>query len=188
VEILERRLYALAMSREGHRAANRVRFDRGNCMRNVPTLSHRLLAILVLLAGVVSFPALRVLSALPQQKLPKSQVELQRERVIPSLEGPDLFHAYCAPCHGQDGKGNGPVAPALKANPPDLTTIAQRNGGRFPVPRVRSIIAGDQVITAHGSREMPIWGPIFHQIEWDRDFGNIRLENLTKYLESIQRK
>ena len=45
---------------------------------------------------------------------------------------------------------------------------------------------GEEVSASHGSREMPIWGPIFHQIESDVDRGNVRLENLVKYLESIQ--
>jgi hypothetical protein len=50
------------------------------------------------------------------------------------------------------------------------------------------MIAGDEVVAAHGSRAMPVWGPIFHQIERDRDYGNIRLQNITKYVESIQRQ
>lgn len=109
------------------------------------------------------------------------------ERLIPSLKGPDLFRAYCAPCHGSDGKGRGPVAPALKASLPDLTTIAQRHGGIFPEKRIEDIIAGDEIIVGHGSREMPIWGPIFHQVENDRDYGHIRLKNLVDYLKSIQK-
>jgi hypothetical protein len=35
---------------------------------------------------------------------------------------------------------------------------------------------------------MPIWGPIFHQIGADQDLGNVRTENVIRYLESIQRK
>jgi mono/diheme cytochrome c family protein len=124
----------------------------------------------------------------PQASHPKSQTERQSEPLIASLEGPDLFRAYCAPCHGEDGKGQGPAAAALKTKPPDLTTIKRRNGGKFPVKRVGETIAGDDRIAAHGSREMPIWGPIFHQIERDRDWGYVRLENVTKYLESIQQK
>jgi mono/diheme cytochrome c family protein len=123
-----------------------------------------------------------------QEGQPKAEQKKKAERLIPSLKGPDLFRAYCATCHGEDGKGNGPVAPALNAKPADLTSIAQRNGGVFPVKRVRRLIAGDELVMAHGSREMPIWGPIFHQIEWDRDLGEIRLQNITKYLESIQKK
>jgi mono/diheme cytochrome c family protein len=64
--------------------------------------------------------------------------------------------------------------------------LAKNNGGRFPSAHVRSVITGDAVMAAHGSREMPIWGPIFHQIEVDVDWGNVRVENLVKYLESIQ--
>lgn len=108
--------------------------------------------------------------------------------LIPSLEGPDLFRSYCASCHGADAKGSGPAAVALKTRVPDLTAISKNNGGTFPAKRVERVIAGDDTIAAHGSREMPIWGPIFHQIERDRDFGNIRLRNVTKYLESIQQK
>jgi len=108
--------------------------------------------------------------------------------LIHSLQGPDLYRAYCASCHGVDARGNGPVAPALKATLPDLTTIAQRNGGIFPGERIRRIIEGDETFIAHGTREMPVWGPIFHQIEEDRDYGAVRLKNLTVHLETLQRK
>jgi hypothetical protein len=124
----------------------------------------------------------------PQERQPKSEKNKQFERLIPSLKGPDLFRAHCAACHGADGKGNGPVAPALNTKPTDVTVIARENGGSFPAKRIRRVIEGDDLIMAHGSREMPVWGPIFHQVEWDRDFGEIRLQNLVNYLESIQQK
>jgi len=108
--------------------------------------------------------------------------------LIHSLQGPDLYRAYCASCHGAEAQGNGPVAAALTTKPSDLTTIAQRNGGTFPADRVRKIIAGEEVLPAHGTREMPIWGPIFHQVQEDRDYGHIRLQNLTDYLQSLQKK
>jgi mono/diheme cytochrome c family protein len=97
-----------------------------------------------------------------------------------------LFRAYCAPCHGSDAKGHGPAAAALKTKVADLTVLAKNNGGQFPSNRVRSTIMGEKGLASHGSREMPIWGPIFHQVESDVDRGNVRLENLMKYLESIQ--
>ena len=112
--------------------------------------------------------------------------EQKFQQLIRSLEGPDLFRAYCAPCHGLDGKGRGPAASALKAKVPDLTILAGNNGGLFPSIRVRRTILGDEVRMSHGSREMPIWGPIFHQVEADMDWGNVRVENILKYLESIQ--
>jgi hypothetical protein len=66
--------------------------------------------------------------------------------------------------------------------------IAKSNGGEFPVARVRRIIMGQGMIASHGSREMPVWGPIFYQVEADVDRGPVRMENLVKYLESIQVK
>jgi len=119
----------------------------------------------------------------------KSAAQKQYEQLIYSVRGPDLFRAHCAPCHGLEGKGNGPAASALKTKPADLTTLAKNNSGQFPADRVRKFISGDDPsLTAHGSREMPVWGPIFHQIEEDQDFGNVRLQNLIKYLETIQQK
>lgn len=108
-------------------------------------------------------------------------------RLIISLKGVDIYRAYCASCHGAEGKGDGPVAPALATKLPDLTTIAQRNGGVFPTDRVRKIIVGDESVLGHGSREMPVWGPLFHQVEEDRDYGEVRLQNVTEYLKSIQK-
>ena len=110
----------------------------------------------------------------------------QYEQLIRSVEGPDLFRAYCASCHGKDGKGNGPVAATLKATVPDLTIITVSNDGNFPVARMKRIIMGEGMIASHGTREMPVWGPIFHQVEEDVDRGNVRVENLVIYLESIQ--
>ncbi len=117
------------------------------------------------------------------QQAPDAQ---KQQNLIRSLEGVDLYKAYCASCHGITGKGDGPVAPTLKSTVADLTAIARTNGGVFPEARVRRIIMGEGMIASHGSREMPVWGPIFHQIEEDVDRGNVRLENLVKYLESIQ--
>jgi len=111
------------------------------------------------------------------------------ENLIYSVKGPDLFRAYCAPCHGIDGAGNGPVASALKEKPADLTALSKNNGGKFPTQHAEKTISGeDQTRLAHGSREMPVWGPIFHQIEDDQDLGNVRLQNLVKYLQTIQQK
>jgi mono/diheme cytochrome c family protein len=118
----------------------------------------------------------------------KPAQEKPYEHLIYSLKGPELYRAHCAPCHGSEGKGDGPVAPALKRRPSNLTVLAKKNGGTFPAEYARKFITGDIVIAAHGTREMPVWGPIFHQIEEDQDFGDVRIQNLVKYLESIQQK
>lgn len=116
----------------------------------------------------------------------QQESDKEYQQLIRSVEGPDLFRAYCASCHGKDGKGDGPVAPTLKATVPDLTIITASNDGNFPVARMKRIIMGEGMIASHGSREMPVWGPIFHQVEEDVDRGNVRVENLVTYLQSIQ--
>jgi mono/diheme cytochrome c family protein len=106
-----------------------------------------------------------------------------------SIEGPKIFHYYCAACQGADGRGHGPASLALKHAVSDLTLISQRNGGKFPYEHVKEIIEGKHPgPLAHGDREMPIWGPIFHEVESDQDWGEVRLDAITKYLESIQQK
>ena len=124
------------------------------------------------------------------QPMPNTQEKAKEPpmQLIYSAKGPDLFHAHCAPCQGSDANGDGPLASMLKAKPANLTVLAKNNGGLFPSARVRKTITGEDVLASHGSREMPIWGAIFHQIESDQDFGNVRLQNLVKYLETIQRK
>lgn len=133
-----------------------------------------------LAAGV---PAKTQTSSRGAQKTPDSDGQ---QTLIRSVDGADLYRAYCASCHGKDGKGDGPVAAALKATVPDLTMIAKNNREKFPTARVRRIIEGQGMIASHGSREMPVWGPIFSQVEADVDRGPVRMENLVKYLESIQ--
>ena len=40
--------------------------------------------------------------------------------------GSEMYTAYCAVCHGVDGKGSGLVAEALKVSRSDLTALAQK--------------------------------------------------------------
>lgn len=109
--------------------------------------------------------------------------------VIESIDGPTLYKTYCAVCHGVHARGDGPMAAMLKTAPSDLTRIAKRNGGRFPREAVEKIISGEEVRAAgHGTREMPVWGPIFSQIAWDLDLGRVRVYNLASYLEELQSK
>jgi mono/diheme cytochrome c family protein len=131
-----------------------------------------------------------VLSLLLSVVVSVAQNRNQRQSPIRPVEGASIFRNSCAACHGLDGQGNGPASKALKRALPDLTRLSQRNGGAFPAIHVRTTImfGTDDIIPAHGSKEMPIWGPLFHEIEFDQDLGNVRLENLIKYLESIQRK
>jgi len=123
-----------------------------------------------------------VASAHPPASYPLSRSPLP-------IAGTEVFYGHCAACHGSDGRGHVPAAAALKHEVPDITLISRRNGGVFPRSRVKAIIAGDeQSPPAHGSREMPAWGPIFHEPDWDLDLGDVRLENVTTFVESLQQK
>jgi mono/diheme cytochrome c family protein len=107
---------------------------------------------------------------------------------VGTVDGHAIFRGYCAPCHGLDGKGHGPAAPALKSKVADLTLLSKRAKGEFPRDRVRDILEGKDTPAAHGSNEMPVWGPVFHQLEGDQDWGNVRVQNIVAYVETLQRK
>ena len=102
--------------------------------------------------------------------------------------GKEMFNAYCASCHGVDGKGNGPAAAALKKPPTDLTMLAKNNGGKFPAMRVMSAIQ-EGAQSAHGSKDMPVWGPILLSVSNNRPSTvSQRVSNLNGYIESLQAK
>lgn len=105
------------------------------------------------------------------------------------ISGKRLFSSYCAMCHGADGKGGGPFAPQLKTWPPDLTQLKSRNNGVFPSLHVAEVIGGEFDKPAHGSKEMPVWGPVFRSMAHGRkDSAQRRIDNLVKYIEGLQQK
>jgi mono/diheme cytochrome c family protein len=109
--------------------------------------------------------------------------------IIDSLYGPDVFAFYCAPCHGRDARGGGPVAAALHTRPSDLTEIARRNAGTFPKARVEAMVThGTAGPDAHGTTEMPVWGPVFGSLDPSQARVKSRIANLVAYIESIQTK
>jgi len=110
-------------------------------------------------------------------------------RVEP-ISGKQLYVSYCAMCHGADARGGGPFSPQLKVWPPDLTQLAKKNDGTYPAMRVSEMIDGEfSKAQAHGSREMPIWGPVFRSMAHGHsDSAQLRISSVVKYLESLQQK
>jgi mono/diheme cytochrome c family protein len=103
-----------------------------------------------------------------------------------SLIGKDSFEAYCASCHGSDGRGDGHVARSLRSVPTNLTELSRRNGTIFPRERVTAVLTGpDRLISAHGTIEMPVWGPLFRMFESDAR-TRVRIENLVAYIQTLQ--
>jgi len=133
------------------------------------------------IALLVAFTALAFAQKPVIKKAPAAQTS--------PASGKEMYWSYCAVCHGTGGKGDGPAAPALKIPPPDLTTLAHRNQGKYPEGRVYQAIKGDAILPAHGSKDMPIWGPVFRSLSKDdQAVVQLRISNLTKYIESLQVK
>jgi len=120
----------------------------------------------------------------PSQESPANR----NPQVRNPIEGSRIFQYYCSSCHGADGRGHGPATAALKHPAPDLTVLSQKNNGKFPYRRVRDVIEGTDTPLAHGDRKMPVWGPVFHEVDADQDWGEVRLDAVTRHIQSIQQK
>jgi len=104
--------------------------------------------------------------------------------------GKDDFEWQCAPCHGADGTGNGPMAKQLIKPPSNLTLIAKNNGGTFPFWRIYRIISGKQEVPGHETFQMPEFWKRFAGAEYAFGFlpPHVRVLMLTHYLETIQQE
>ncbi len=103
--------------------------------------------------------------------------------------GKQMYKDYCAACHGAGGKGQGPATSFLIRRPPDLTTLAKRHGGEFPEAYVTTILRFGLGLPAHGSSEMPVWGPIFQYLDnYSEAAVRQRIKNLCDFLSSIQER
>ena len=112
------------------------------------------------------------------------------EGEIPAGVIDDGHHAYislCASCHGESGKGDGPMAAELSNKPIDLTQIARDNKGQFPFWKVFNSVDGRTTLRAHGGPEMPVWGSRSEALYGKTPTREWMLA-VTFYLESIQEK
>lgn len=106
-----------------------------------------------------------------------------------AASGKEMFNAYCAPCHGADGKGNGPAASAMKSAPTDLTQLTKKHDGKYPSAFVAGILRFGSTNPSHGSADMPVWGPLFHSLDKYHDtVEQQRVSNLVNYIETLQAK
>lgn len=109
-------------------------------------------------------------------------------RAAAIAEGRATFRQFCSPCHGLDARGDGPVGRLLLTRPSDLTQVNRRNSGQFPADRIEHMLTVSvrTETEAHGSAQMPIWGPVFTSIDPSPAQVRARIANLIAYLESIQ--
>jgi mono/diheme cytochrome c family protein len=136
--------------------------------------------------SVASFGALLCLVVIPVAKGQSSVDQTQfPSAYVPS--GETMYKQYCGACHGVDGKGSGPAVSGFKVPPPDLTTLGQRHGGKFPYDYVTSVLRFGPGVSAHGSANMPTWGSIFNFLDkYNERSVQQRIKNLTGYLASLQ--
>jgi mono/diheme cytochrome c family protein len=113
---------------------------------------------------------------------------------LSSYSGAQLYRRFCAACHGLSGHGDGPVASDMSVAVPDITRIAKRRGGVFPVADMRRVIDGRAVHPAHGVRLMPVWGYQFGIAQSTATPSSTTqstdemINRLVAYIQSIQSK
>ncbi|WP_295317295.1 cytochrome c [Roseobacter sp.] len=114
----------------------------------------------------------------------------------PSLQAADmgkaLFFDNCIACHGVTGQGDGPVARDLNVPPADLTRIAARRDGVWPMLEIMSIIDGYSR-NAHSREDMPVFENFLDNEMVEFDTGNgvtvlvpEKLIEIVTYLEALQ--
>ena len=123
------------------------------------------------------------------QQAGTTQIKHVPVKATNAASGQEMYASYCAVCHGANATGNGPAQSALKIPATDLTTLAQKNGGKYPGLHVSSILRGDAELAAHGSKDMPVWGPLFRNLSQGHDAEvQQRITNINSYIESLQKK
>jgi mono/diheme cytochrome c family protein len=123
------------------------------------------------------------------QQAGTTQIKHVPVKATNAASGQEMYASYCAVCHGANATGNGPAQSALKIPATDLTTLAQKNGGKYPGLHVSSVLRGDAELAAHGSKDMPVWGPLFRNMSQGHDAEvQQRIANINAYIESLQKK
>jgi mono/diheme cytochrome c family protein len=153
--------------------------------------SFRWAGIATLVTVLAALGAIRGHAAQDQaSQAPKPEIKNIPTPNVNPASGKEMYIAYCASCHGTTGAGNGPAASALKTAPADLTQLASKNGGKFPYAKVQQAIKGDpNMPSAHGSQQMPVWGPTLWQLSRNNEAqAQLRIRNITDYIATLQKK
>jgi mono/diheme cytochrome c family protein len=123
----------------------------------------------------------------------QTNTQIKQVPITPTsaASGKQMYNAYCATCHGLNGKGSGPAAVALKQQPTDLTVLTRNNGGKFPDAHIYAVLRFGVETPAHGSKEMPVWGPTLRSLSRGSNIAQMteqqRIANLIGYLRSLQK-
>jgi mono/diheme cytochrome c family protein len=119
----------------------------------------------------------------------KTEIKKASIKQTNAASGKEMFVQYCTACHGTDGKGNGPAAPAMKVSPADLTQLAKKNGGKYPSNQVAAVLKFGNGAGPHGSKDMPVWGPVFQSLDkYHEGVVQQRVANIVGHIETLQAK
>jgi len=120
--------------------------------------SHNLPRLIVLILALV-LATVPAFCGSARAQAPQGEEVRQPAPVGPLEIGKLLYQYNCGSCHGKTLKGDGPVAKVLKTRPSNLTLLAKHSGGKFPRAEVYGYVVGTEAVAAHGTRQMPVWGP-----------------------------
>jgi mono/diheme cytochrome c family protein len=122
------------------------------------------------------------------------KVAIVEARTFGVIEGAKLYEIYCASCHGQDGKGNGPAARALPRPVPDLTQISATHPGTDCFLHVMADLQGghrsdSQPKVSEKDLDMPNWGPVLRSASaGDPSVAYLRLANVARHISTLQKQ
>lgn len=106
--------------------------------------------------------------------------------------GKQMYLQYCGSCHGRMAIGDGPVSRDLKVKVPDLTILAKKNRGVYPLDDVIATIDGRRLVRAHGDREMPVWGERFSSELSEKKYTELttllKAKIIAEYVGTLQKK
>ena len=113
-----------------------------------------------------------------------------RESRPPVVSGELLYQRYCMPCHGREGRGDGPLTGTLEPKPTDLTQFRARLGGSYSLDQLAHVIDGRRTLRVHSMSPMPAWGEAFEKSlgksPYARGMTLLQIQDLAAYLDSLQ--
>jgi len=109
-----------------------------------------------------------------------------------SNSGKQMYLQYCSSCHGKDGKGDGTVSRDLKVRVPDLTGLAKKNKGVYPLDDVMATVDGRRSVRGHGDGNMPVWGESFHSESEGKKYPELttllKSKVIAEYVATLQKR
>ncbi|MBD3764489.1 MAG: c-type cytochrome [Rhodobacterales bacterium] len=127
--------------------------------------------------------------------LPLALAACLPEAMTPPPSGAQDYATFCAACHGSAGRGDGPAAEGQSPAPADLTGLAARNGGTFPMLSVMGKIYGYAGVpgATPTAGAMPEFGSLLEGQTVLFDAGDgiasptpLRLVQIAQHLQTLQ--